>query len=177
VTRRHITFLFGGPTMIAGQVGLVASDGQLKGQAVAWASRSVWCHVVVAISETECVSAEPGGALVRPISFYPEVVWSRFRMTGLQRRLSASYARHRIGTPYAWRDYWAAGVALVTRQQTPAWLRAYIDRDDRLLCSQLADLSLQAAGIHVFKDHRPQGAVIPASFGEYFVSQGWTTTL
>lgn len=159
--------------MITGQVGLIPSDGQFKGQVVAWASRSRWSHMVVAISETECVSAEPGGARIRPTSYYPEIVWSRFAMRPGQRRRAVRYAIRRIGTPYAWFDYIAAGVALVTRTRTPEWLRSYIADTDRLICSQLCDLALQAAGIHVFFDERPAGAVIPSSFGRVFVARGW----
>ena len=160
--------------MITGQVGLIASDGALMGRVVAWASRSVWCHTVVAISETHCVSAEPGGARVRPISFYPEIVWSRFAMRPAQRRRVVRFAIKCVGVPYAWFDFVAAGFALVTRAKTPEWLRAYIADTDRLICSQVCDLALQAGGIHVFFDERPAGAVIPSSFGKVFVARGWT---
>lgn len=160
--------------MIAGQVGLVEVDGHFMGRVVAWASRSAYCHMVVAVSDTLCVSAEPGGARVRKISDYPTVVWSRFPMRPGQRRRSVRFALRSVGTPYAWLDYIAAGIALVTRTRTPQWLQSYIADTDRLLCSQLADLALQAAGIHVFFDERPAGAVIPASFGKVFVARGWT---
>lgn len=158
---------------VTGQVGLIRSDGHWKGQIVALVSKSQFCHMVVAISETHCVSAEPGGARVRPMSFYPEIVWSRFPMRASQRRRAVRYALSRVGAPYGWFDYLAAGVAMLTRTQTPEWLRSYIADDNRLLCSQLCDLTLQAAGIHVFFDERPAGAVIPASFGKVFVARGW----
>ena len=160
--------------MITGQVGLIASDGAFMGRMVAWASRSNWCHCVVAISETHCVSAEPGGARVRPISFYPEIVWSAFPMRPGQRRRAVRFAIKCVGVPYAWSDFVAAGIALVTRTKTPEWLRAHVAGTDSLICSQLCDLALQAAGIHVFFDERPAGAVIPASFGKVFVARGWT---
>lgn len=161
--------------MITGQVGLVPAAPNWASWIVEWASKSSYTHMVVAISETHCVSAEPGGARVRPISFYPDgVVWSRFPMWPWQRRRSVRYALSRVGTPYAHMDYWAVGLALVTRSRTPEWLQAYIADTDRLICSQLCDLALQAAGIHVFFDERPAGAVIPASFGKVFVARGWT---
>ena len=160
--------------MITGQVGLVPSDGAFKSKVVAWASRSYWCHVVVAISETECVSAEPGGTRIRPIAFYPEIVWSRFPMRPWQRRRAVRFAKDCIGKAYAWGDYWAVGLALVTRRQAPEWLRASVANTDTLICSQVADLALQAAGIHVFYDERPAGAVIPASFGKIFKARGWS---
>ena len=161
--------------MITGQVGLIESDGRTKGELVAWATRSRYSHMVVAVSETLCVSAEPGGARIRPIEFYPEVVWSRYSLRPSQRRRIVRYALSKLGTKYAWLDYFAAGIASVTRTNTPEWLRSFIETDDRLICSQLCDLALQAAGIHVFFDERPAGAVVPASFGRVFVARGWAS--
>lgn len=159
--------------MLTGQVGLVPKDGGWASGVVAWASRSNWTHVVIAISETECVSAEPGGARIRSNTYYPGTVWSRFPMRPSQRRRIVRYARSRLGTPYAWGDYWAVGIALMCNSWSPEWLRSIVADTKRLLCSQLVDLALQAGGIHVFHDYRPAGAVIPASFGKVFVSRGW----
>jgi hypothetical protein len=161
--------------MITGQVGLVPADEKLRGRIVAWAMRSYWCHMIVAVSETHCVSAEPGGARVRPMSDYDEICWSKFPMRPSQRRRSVRFALSRIGVPYAWIDWFAVGVALITRTKTPEWLRSFVADNDRLLCSQLADLSLQAAGIPVFFDERPAGAVTPGSFAKVFIARGWTT--
>ncbi|MDR6907484.1 hypothetical protein J2X63_003192 [Agromyces sp. 3263] len=130
--------------------------------------------MIVAINEHEVVSAEPGGARIRPIDYYPGIVWSQFPLRRAQRRRIAVFARTRVGTPYAWSDYFAVGAALITGRSTPEWLRSYVADTSRLVCSQLCDLALQAGGVHVFFDHRPAGAVIPASFARVFIARGWT---
>lgn len=160
--------------MITGQTGLVPKDGGWASGVVAWASRSQWTHMVMAVSETVVVSQEPGGARYRPVGYFPGIVWSKFPMRPSQRRRIVRYAHSRIGTPYAWADYWAIGIALVTRSHTPEWLASYVADTKSLICSQLCDLALQAGGIHVFFDERPAGAVIPASFGKVFIARGWT---
>ena len=162
--------------MITGQVGLVPGDKGWASGVVMWATRSNWSHMVVAISERECVSAEPGGVRIRPIGYYPGTVWSKFPLRWTQRRRIVNFARSRIGTKYAWIDYLAVGVAIITGRATPEWLRSYVADDTSLICSQLCDLALQAGGIHVFFDHRPAGAVIPASFARVFIARGWTDT-
>lgn len=162
--------------MLTGQVGLIHSDTGFIPWLIRVISRSHWTHMVVAISETECMSAEPGGARIRPISDYPAITWSQFKLRPWQRRRIATYARTHEGTPYGWLDFFAAGVALLTGRRTPEWLRLYVASTGTLICSQLSDLALQAAGIHIFHDRRPLGAVIPGSFGRYYVEQGWTDT-
>jgi hypothetical protein len=57
------------------------------------------------------------------------------------------------------------------------WLRRIVATRDRMICSQMSDLALQAGAIHLFHDRRPIGAVTPADFGRYFVAQGWTDKL
>lgn len=163
--------------MITGQVGLVAPSGDFRGRLTQLVTGSHWVHMIVAVSETHCVSADPGGARVRPVADYGEVCWSQFPLRGSQRRRIVRFALSMVGTPYAWVDWVAAGVAVLTRAGTPEWLRSVVASHKRLLCSQLADLCLQAAGIHVFFDERPAGAVVPASFGRVFVGRGWASEL
>ncbi|SFR76040.1 hypothetical protein SAMN05428970_2007 [Agromyces sp. CF514] len=159
--------------MITGQVGLIPQDGYWFSRLIAWVTGSQYTHIVVAINENQCVSAEPGGARVRPISFYPGIVWSRYPLRTWQRRRIVRYAVSRIGTPYATADFIAAGIAIITRTRTPDWLAAYVEDDERLICSQLCDLALQAGNIHVFHDYRPAGAVVPSSFEKVFRARGW----
>ena len=73
--------------MITGQIGLRRHSGGWVGKAIEWATRSHTHHVVVAVSETVCISAEPGGARYRPITDYPSLVWSRFGLTTAQQDL------------------------------------------------------------------------------------------
>ena len=160
--------------MRTGQIGIVPADKGWASAVVAWASKSNWTHCVVAISETHVASAEPGGARIRPIDYYPGTVWSKFHLRPSQRRRIVKFARDRLGTPYAWSDYYAVGLALITGTQTPDWLASYVADTRKLICSQYCDLAYQAAGIHLFIDDRPAGAVIPASIAKLFIARGWT---
>ncbi|MFB9641519.1 hypothetical protein [Agromyces lapidis] len=137
---------------------------------------SYWGHVVVAVSNDRCVSAEPGGVRYRPISYYAdneEIVWSRFELTPAQRKTIQRWAVNHVRTKYNWADYYAIGFAMITKSATPARLRRWLSSTDSLQCAQLADQALQAAGIHLFKDDRVPGAVYPGSFGKHFHAMGW----
>lgn len=179
VTARHIAFLFdkGDDMTHTGQVGIVHSKRAGMGRLVQLVTGSHWNHTVVAINDTQCVSAEPGGAIVRPIAYYTrdhDVVWSRFELTHTQRWRIATWARHHRGVEYGYGDFIAAGISSITRRATPAWLRRIVARPDRLICSQLCDLALQAGDVHLFQDNRPAGAVTPADFGREYRAHGWT---
>ena len=55
--------------MLTGQVMLISTSGWV-GRLVQIVSKSAYNHCTIAINELECVSAEPGGAVIRPISDY-----------------------------------------------------------------------------------------------------------
>ena len=161
--------------MITGQVGIARSEHWFS-RIVQVVTGSHWGHVVVAIGGGRCVSAEPGGVRYRPISHYAdneEITWSQFDLTPEQRMIIRDWAINQIRTPYNWLDYWAIGIAMITRSATPTWLRKWLSSTDSLQCAQLADRALQAADIHLFTDERVAGAVYPGSFGRYFVAHGW----
>lgn len=161
---------------IAGQVGLIHSKHGFAPWIIRVGTNSYWSHMVVAVDGVECVSAEPGGALVRRIDEYSDVVWSRFVLDEEQKSEIVGWALRHVGTPYSWADVYVAGIAALLRDWTPRWVERIAAGTDKLICSQLADLALQAGGIHVFRDHRPRGAVTPASFGRFFYRMGWAST-
>jgi hypothetical protein len=160
-----------------GQVLLVSTSGWL-GRLVQWATGSAYNHSVVAISNTHCVSAEPGGAVIRLISDYrtDRVAWSQFNLTRDQRDRISVWAFEHIGVEYDHAGFVAIGFTKLLGPFAPRWLLRYVGTRDRLICSYLCDLALQAGDIHMFRDHRPEGAVTPASFGKVFVARGWTET-
>lgn len=163
--------------MITGQIGICRSEHWFS-RIVQIVTGSHWGHVIVAVSNDRCVSAEPGGARYRPISHYAdneELVWSQLDLTIEQRRIIQRWAINHIRTPYNWLDYYAIGIAMITKSATPGWLRRWLTSTDSLQCAQLADQALQAAGIHLFKDDRVPGAIYPGSFGRYFHAKGWAS--
>jgi hypothetical protein len=100
-------------------------------------------------------------------------VWSNFDLTDTQTHKIVSWATNHIGTPYSWLDDLAIGVALITRRATPDWLERYLRSTGHLECAQLADLAYQAAGIHLFRDHRAPEAVYPGSYVPIWKAFGW----
>lgn len=160
--------------MPAGEIGLVHSKGRTP-----WMIRLItgshWSHVIVGINDRQVVSAEPGGVIVRPVSDYPDAVWSHLDLTHQQRQLIAfwaiTYAQARV--QYSWLAYYAAGLAALLKGHAPTWLDDLVGRTDKVICSQLADRVLQRVGINLFQDNRPRGAVTPASFGRIFYERGW----
>lgn len=162
---------------LTGQVAIIHAPTGWAGRIVQIITRSHWNHTVTMISNTRCVSAEPGGVRTRNISHYTdneEVVWSQLELTPAQRHTIRRWSLDHLGDRYNWLAYIAIGIALTTGRATPRWLRRWLDNSDDLICSQACDMALQAANIHLFKDHRVAGAVHPGSFGAYFHEHGWT---
>lgn len=159
--------------MITGQLGLIPHASNPFQWLIQIITRSPVHHVVVAVSETECVGAESPVAILRPVTHFPNAVWSNFDLTGRQQRLITKYANNAIGTKYGWLDDLAIAIALITRRQTPAWLTRYIASTKRTQCAELADAAYRAAGIHLFRDGRPPSAVYPGSFVGIYKDFGW----
>ena len=160
-----------------GQVMLISTSGKI-GRLVQFMDDSNWNHMTVAINDLECVSAEPGGARIRLISEYDndEVAWSQFELTDAQRDNITMWAFNHLGTDYDYLGFVAIAITKILGPLAPRWLLRYIATRNRLVCSYLVDLALQAGGIHLFNDHRPRGAVTPGSFGKKYKARGWATS-
>lgn len=157
-----------------GQVILVSTTGWF-GRGVQVVTGSAFNHSGLMINELECMSAEPGGARIRLISEYKNdvVAYSQFDLTDKQRAQITGWASDHLGTPYDHLGFAAIAVTKILGRFAPRWLLRYIGTHDRMICSYLVDLALQAGDIHLFRDHRPEGAVTPGSFGRIFHARGW----
>lgn len=158
----------------AGQIGLVHTKG-LPARIIQLVTASHWNHVVIRLSETTCIGAEPGGVRIRPITDFPEIAWSDIPYTDTEARRVVSYAVRHLGVRYNWADDILIGLTLILKSHAPRWLIREVSDTDSFQCSQLADAALFAAGIHIFDDDRPFGAVYPASFVPWFREEGWLT--
>ena len=157
---------------LAGQIGLCYTTG-FWGRVIRAVTGSHYNHTVIAISDTECIGAEPGGVRVRPITAFPDVVWSKFPLTLPQQVSVVTFAKTELGVRYNYADDLFIGIALLTREHTPRWISRVLSDPDSWQCAQLADAALQRAGVHVFRDDRPYGAVYPGSFVPVFQAFGW----
>ncbi|WP_051055272.1 MULTISPECIES: hypothetical protein [Kitasatospora] len=122
-------------------------------------------HAFVCVGDGQLVEAQPGGAVLRPLSEYDgrPALWStgRIPLTDEQRAAVAAAARSCLGTPYSFADYLAlAAVRLHLPGGAP--LRRFVASTKHMICSQLVDQCYQDAGVHLFTDHRWPGYVTPA---------------
>lgn len=157
---------------LGGQIGLVHTHG-LPARIIQVVTASHWNHAVVRINATLCVSAEPGGVRVRKIADFPEVVWSDFPLTRIQRGKIRAFTVKQLGKPYNWRDDILIGLGLLFRSDSPHWMLRELSEESSWQCAQLADAALEHAGNPIFDDNRPNGAVYPASFVPFWRDAGW----
>lgn len=158
---------------LTGQVGIISNGTAFWPKVIEWATRSRAHHIVVAVSDTHCLSAEPGGARIRPISDFPTAVWSRFPLALDQRVHIAYWCHTKRFVPYNYRVFAVNGLHLVLHVPVPAWLYRWAATPNRLVCSQLADIALTAAGVSVIDDGRPFGIVFPGDWEQEFRRRGW----
>ncbi len=116
------------------------------------------------------VEAEPSGARVVSLSEYDgeSVLWLRCPPqygSAVARALTGL-----VGTGYSWADYAAVGLHRL-HIRAPG-LRGYIEKSNRLICSQLVDLAAQRGGWKIFDDGRWSGFVVPSDLAAVAEKQG-----
>ncbi len=155
------------------QIGLVPHPVRFFPRLIAWATHSTVYHSVLAIDNTRSISAEPGGAVFRPLNYWPDTIWSDFDLTPEQQEDITDWGVKHIHTSYNFLDDAAIGIAMVFGLHTPKWIQRYLSSEYSLECGQLVDAAYLAAGIHLFRDDRLPGAVYPGSFEPIFHAHGW----
>lgn len=160
--------------MITGQVGVCHSpDPWSFGAIVSKVTRSTAYHCILAVSETECISPEAEGAILRPISRFHKVTWTRFGYTETQRDSVVAWARARLGRPYSWADDFIIGLHWLTGAPIPRWLGRLMSNDRSFMCSEFAACAVFfGAGLRPFPTAYP-GEVSPADWDNYVTQQGW----
>jgi hypothetical protein len=150
-----------------GDIGLTNITGP-----VGWAIRAAqWLngdgytpyeHAFVVLPAGLLVEAQPGGAVIRPLTAYDarHVAYVSPPLTDGQRTLIAETAAGLRGTPYSFLDYLALAAH---RLHLPIpGLRRYVAASGHMICSQLCDEAYRRAGVHLFADGRWPGYVTPA---------------
>jgi uncharacterized protein YycO len=148
-----------GLVSIAGQVGFLIRVGQwLNGSGF-----STMEHAFVYVGDGKIVEAEPGGARVAGLDEYDgrRIAWSsgKVPLTDEQRVEVVAAVRSFLGIPYGFADY--LSLALARFHVRPGWVRRKVASNRTLICSQLVDAALLAAGVHLYADGRLPGDVTP----------------
>lgn len=159
-------------TTTAGQIGLLPAAG-FGAAVIRGITAGPFAHVINDLGDGTCIGAQPGGARIRPISEFKDVVWSHFDFTPEQAADGVQWLRRQEGTPYNFLDDLFIGIAILQKQNTANWITERLSDNGSWQCAQLADAHLTRLGIHVFQDERPFGAVFPNSYVDFFEQKCW----
>jgi len=122
-------------------------------------------HVFVVLDDETVFEAQPGGAVITPLSEYADR-WVRYvdwPLTPEQRFRIVARARTYRGIGYNWTTYfYLAAYRLHIR---PQWLKDRVQNDKRMICSQAADKIYVDEGEHLFNDGRMPYDLTPGDFG------------
>lgn len=158
-------------TELTGQIGLLRFGHGVIPRGIAWATDSNCYHVIVAVSETMCVSAEPGGVRYRAIIDYPRLDWSRFELSRDQKQLIINAAHDFIGRPYNYAIYPPLLFQKLTGHKVDGWVAKWLSERPNENCSQLSGDIYTRAGIHLFDEITE--IVTPGDFERLFVRLGF----
>jgi uncharacterized protein YycO len=146
-----------GLTKIKGWTGVWVSLGQwLNGDA------SRFTHAFLVLDNEQVIEAQPGGAVITPLSEYLgrlDVVFSRRDLTDEQRDTMVAHARQLEGTPYSFLDYLAIGLARLGI--TPSFIMKRVLDSGHLICSQLVAGEYERVGAPLFTDGTLPSMVTP----------------
>lgn len=142
----------------------------LVAAAIRLGTRSRFNHAKLVISENgDVLESLADGAeygTVKPTDLVIETP-----LTDAERAAIPDIATLLYGTPYAWLDVVAIGLAqfgIVSR-----WSERRLARPDRLFCSQLVDYAWSLAGFKAFNDGRPPQAVSPGDLADLAFVDSW----
>lgn len=126
--------------------GRVVPFPNLYGLLIQLGTWSRYSHSFIYVGEGAIIESQANGADISPLIKYDsdKVVWSKDKMTLLQRRAVVNHARSLLGTPYGFLDIVYLGLAILGLR-LPFILRR-VERQDRLICSQLVAVCGVAAG-------------------------------
>lgn len=159
-------------TDLTGQIGICLNGTSWVARGIHWATRSPCNHVVVAVTPTKCVSAEPGGVRHRTNQAYKDIVWFREPLTLQDKAAIIAAANAKMSLPYNYAIYPALALERLTGHPVPAFIAKWLGRRKNVDCSQLADDIYTAAGKHLFPNQYPD-LVTPGDFYRYAVQHGY----
>lgn len=154
-----------GLTKIKGWTGVWVSLGQwLNGDA------SRYTHAFLVLDNEQVIEAQPGGAVITPLSEYLgrlDVVFSRFDLTHEQRDTMVAHARQLEGTPYSFLDYLA--LALTRLKIKPTFVINRVKSSGHLICSQLVAQEYEKVDAALFRSDTPSYMVTPGDLADVLI--------
>jgi hypothetical protein len=157
--------------MLAGQVGLRRNATDWLGKTIEWFTDSDTHHCVIAINDTQCVSADRPHVIIRDILEYPNLDWSSFTFEEGQSEAVVFSAMNMVGRPYNMAAVVFIGISRLTRVPIPQFIRNWLRNRPNVSCSQLASVVLEISGIDLFE--HDDSLITPDHFRDYFEAQGW----
>lgn len=121
---------------------------------------SRFTHAGIVLDDNTVMEARPSRAGYRLLSSLDEpLFFSRLDLTDEQRALIVAHARGMEGRRYSYVTYLAIGLARLGVR--PGWLRRYVERSGRIICSAAVDDVYRRSGVHLFTDGRWVHEVTP----------------
>jgi hypothetical protein len=166
-----------------GDYGVQRTSG-LPALAIKVATRSKFSHAFIVDYDGNVIEATPKGVKRNPLGVRDAIYSTDAIDVGPdERRRIVSDAAALIDTPYGWLDILSIG--LLQYGIRPKIVRDRVEREDRLICSQVVDLAFSgghdrpwpagmapqpAHGVHLFADRRLSMDVTP---GDLAKRAGW----
>jgi hypothetical protein len=159
-----------GLTRIGGLLGVLVSLGQwIVGDA------SRFSHAFVVLDDDTVLEAMPSGARIAPLAGVlgrrPLAFSWVIPLTPAQRADIVAAARALEGTEYGFSAY--LHLALARFGIRWPWLIRYLERNRRLICSQLVDVAYRRAGVQLFVDGRGTYDVTPGDLANLLIERDW----
>lgn len=142
----------------------VVRTGGGMGHLIRMATESHVNHAGLLLDDGTVVEAEPHGARIVPAGWYlNHAHWStgKVPVTDAERVALVAQGRSMVGRGYGFADIVVLALVRVFGWHAPQWVRTYLQRSDRLICSQLVDYAYDKAGVHLFTDGRVPAEVTP----------------
>lgn len=160
-----------GLSRITGVVGALIGLGQLV---IGDGSR--YSHAFVILDDSTAMEAFPAGAAITPkgyaLSRRPLALSWAIPLTDEQRAAIVREARLLEGTKYGFSAYLHLALSGVGIRWP--WLINYLQRNKRMVCSQLVDEVYRRAGIHLFDDGRAPFDVTPGDLANLLIERPWS---
>lgn len=140
--------------------GLRVALPNLFGWAVRIFTVSPYDHAFIYIGEGKIVEAQPRGAKISNLSKYDgcEMVWSNDDLTDSQRIIISSKAKSLVGTPYGFLDLVYLGLATLNIRFK--WILDRVERENRLICSQLVAVCGKTAKEDLWQCGEPNACLV-----------------